>query len=37
VHSAGAGAGSRFVVTLPLAPTAVASRSARVQRELSAP
>ena len=34
VHSAGVGAGSRFVVTLPLAPTAVASRSARVEREI---
>jgi signal transduction histidine kinase len=33
VHSAGAGTGSRFVVTLPLAPTAVASRRARVERE----
>ena len=34
VHSAGAGTGSRFVVTLPLAPIVVAGRRAGIESEI---
>jgi signal transduction histidine kinase len=37
VHSAGAGTGSRFVVTLPLAPIVVAGRRAGIESEFSSP